>query len=91
MEIRFLVRIRGALTPPPTIETPVVQMPLPVSAPTPTLLYADVPCGSYDGEADAQRDAQTRPCVWRNGFEELSDLEDVTIAVKRCPARARVR
>ena len=28
MEIKFLVRIRGALTPPPTMDTPVVQMPL---------------------------------------------------------------
>lgn len=28
MEIRFLVRIRGALTPPPRIEEPVMKMPL---------------------------------------------------------------
>jgi hypothetical protein len=28
MEMRFLVRIRGALTPPPMIEVPVMKMPL---------------------------------------------------------------
>jgi len=28
MEIRFLVRIRGALTPPPMMEEPVMKMPL---------------------------------------------------------------
>lgn len=28
MEMRFLVRIRGARTPPPTIEDPVIKMPL---------------------------------------------------------------
>ena len=28
MEIKFLVRIRGALTPPPRIEEPVIKMPL---------------------------------------------------------------
>ena len=28
MEIRFLVRIRGALTPPPRMEDPVMRMPL---------------------------------------------------------------
>jgi hypothetical protein len=28
MEIRFLVLIRGALTPPPRIEVPVMKMPL---------------------------------------------------------------
>jgi hypothetical protein len=28
MEIRFLVRIRGALTPPPRMEEPVMKMPL---------------------------------------------------------------
>lgn len=28
MEMRFLVRIRGARTPPPTIEDPVMKMPL---------------------------------------------------------------
>jgi hypothetical protein len=28
MEIRFLVRMRGALTPPPMMEEPVMKMPL---------------------------------------------------------------
>jgi hypothetical protein len=28
MEMRFLVRIRGALTPPPRIEVPVIKIPL---------------------------------------------------------------
>jgi hypothetical protein len=28
MEMRFLVRMRGALTPPPRIEEPVMKMPL---------------------------------------------------------------
>jgi len=28
MEIKFLVRIRGALTPPPMIDVPVMKMPL---------------------------------------------------------------
>ena len=28
MEMRFFVRIRGALTPPPKIEDPVMKMPL---------------------------------------------------------------
>jgi hypothetical protein len=35
----------------------------------------DVPSRAYDGQADAERDSQTSPCVWRNGFEELSDLK----------------
>jgi hypothetical protein len=29
IEIRFFVRIRGALTPPPRIEEPVMKIPLP--------------------------------------------------------------
>ena len=28
MEIRFLVRMRGALTPPPRMDVPVIKMPL---------------------------------------------------------------
>jgi hypothetical protein len=31
----------------------------------------DVPSRAYDGQADAERDSQTSPCVWRNGFEKL--------------------
>jgi hypothetical protein len=77
MEIKFFVRIRGALTPPPRMDTPVVQIPLRVYKKLPPLLLGliDIPCGAYNRQANAQSDAQTGPCVRRYGFEECSDLE----------------
>jgi hypothetical protein len=77
MEIKFFVRIRGALTPPPRMDTPVVQMPLRVYELLPPFVLAliDIPCGANNGQSNAQSDAQTGPCVRRYGFEECSHLE----------------
>jgi hypothetical protein len=76
MEIKFFVRIRGALTPPPRMDTPVVQIPLSSRVrEVPLRNSEDVPSGAYDGQANTERDAQTSPCVWRDCFEELSDLQ----------------
>jgi hypothetical protein len=92
MEIKFFVRIRGALTPPPRIETPVVQIPLrSCQSAFPRAEAKDVPSGAYDGEADAQRDSQAGPCVWRDGFEELSDLEGVRFCATTSYKYGRIR
>jgi hypothetical protein len=60
MEMRFLVLIRGALTPPPMMDEPVMRMPLGRSA-----VACDgeesAPCGADDGQADAETDAHGCP------------------------------
>lgn len=80
MEIRFLVRIRGALTPPPRMDEPVMKMPLRTfecyyDPEELALMLESVPGSPNDGQSDAERDAQVCPCVRRDGFEECADLE----------------
>jgi hypothetical protein len=55
-------------------------------------LLADVPCGADDGEADAERDAQTGPGVGVYGLEEGADVEGLALAVEEhvCVPLARV-
>lgn len=84
MEIKFFVRIRGAFTPPPRMEVPVMKIPLsmhqkccpvyanmPISQPN---IMMVVPCCSHHGQAYAKRNAHICPHVRRHAFEEGTDL-----------------
>jgi hypothetical protein len=81
MEIRFLVRMRGALTPPPRMEEPVMKMPLIESGCqqeaklTRPRTNWHIPCCANHRESYAEGDAQVCPRVRRDGFEEGADLD----------------
>ena len=73
------------------MDTPVVKIPLPEVRACPSGCYcANVPGRAYDGETNTQTDAQTSPGVWRYGFEKLSDVECLALAVEQhvCPSLA---
>lgn len=85
IEIKFLVRIRGARTPPPTIEEPVMKIPLNAETPPSARLFVlhvsdkesevvFVPCCPYDRETNAERDTQACPSDGGYRFEKGADL-----------------
>jgi hypothetical protein len=84
MDIKFLVRMRGARTPPPRIEEPVMNMPLFRSQTTESEnrgASRAIPCRSHHRKAYTERDAEICPRIWGYGFEEGADLEEC----EKCP------
>src|SRR5512140_2836217 len=91
MDIKFLVRMRGARTPPPRIEEPVMNIPLFRSQTTETENRGAgraIPCGSHHREAYTERDTEICPRIWRDGFEEGADLEECEKSLESILGRA---
>jgi hypothetical protein len=87
--MRFLVRIRGALTPPPRMDEPVTKMPLggetgeqtdiaPCTAVVVCVVHA--PSCPEDAETYAETYARRCPQVWTCLFKKLSDVERLSRA-----------
>lgn len=61
-DIRFLVRIRGAFTPPPRMDVPVIKMPLVIVSHLGWIGIA--PCSAYDGKTYVEAYAEKTPRIW---------------------------
>lgn len=80
-EIKFLVLILGARTPPPKMDAPVTKIPLrphisPVSSPFP---QTNSPCGAGYAETDTEADTNERPCIRGRLCEKAADVECLSL------------
>lgn len=92
-EIKFLVLILGARTPPPKMDAPVTKIPLrPHISPFILSLSfhrSNSPCCAGHAETDAEADTDQCPCIRRGLCEKVADVECLSLPL-RCAVSARV-
>ena len=80
--IKFLVLIRGALTPPPSIEAPVTKIPL--HEMSTNMVYKNgidyAPTSTQYTQPDTKTNSNCSPHEWTCLLQELADIESLSRA-----------